>query len=418
MPVRLDRQEWGFNTAPPRVMHIDLNSAFAMTEQQANPLLRGKPVAVSNRLSDYGTIIAASYEAKKFDVKCGTRVIDAKRRIPGIVLIETDPDKYKYVHHRFRELMADYAPELEMKSIDEGVADFRTLAGATTDSLLDMAVDIKQRMKAELGVWMTCNIGLAPNSWLAKVAAGLNKPDGLDMITHKNLHSVLAGLRLLDLPGINVRYRARLQLVGITSPLEFLEAREQMLSKAVFRSINGFRWYLRLRGWEVDDVRFSTKTVGRQYVLHKRTAETHELLPVVMNLCASLGRRLRSKGYAARGFNVGVSFVDAPFWHARRMHPGLLYTSDDLYEAARELLLQRPPGRTVRTLHLNCYNLQPARDEQLQLFTTPRERSWSLTDAVDAINERYGHNVVMPASMLGTNPHAGEKIPFGSVRYL
>src|SRR3954469_632783 len=111
------------NPAAPEVMHIDLNSAFAMTEQQANPLLRGRPVGVTNRLNDYAICIAASYEAKKLGIKLGTRNGEAKIIAPNFVMRESDAAKYQYVNKQMQAIFSSYSPNFQMKSIDEGIID-------------------------------------------------------------------------------------------------------------------------------------------------------------------------------------------------------------------------------------------------------------------------------------------------------
>ena len=112
-----------------------------------------------------------------------------------------------------------------MKSIDEGVIDFHgTRQNINTRPLAVIGQEIKQRLRDEVGSWMKCNIGIAPNRFLAKTAASLHKPDGLDVITHKNLRQTLAGLELTDLTGIAERNQARLNASGIYTPLQFLDA--------------------------------------------------------------------------------------------------------------------------------------------------------------------------------------------------
>ena len=132
-------------------------------------------------------------------------------------------------------------------------------------------MQIKQDIKDSLGEYVTVNIGIGPNRFLAKLAAGLNKPDGLDTIDGANLRETYQKLELLDLPGINVRYQARLNIEGIHTPLQFLDAPVLLLRKRVFKSIVGFYWHLRLHGHEVDQVDFGRKSFGQQYALGDKT---------------------------------------------------------------------------------------------------------------------------------------------------
>lgn len=113
-----------FNPEPPLIMHIDLNSCFATVEQQARPLLRGKPVPIVNRRTDKTAIVTASYEAKAKGVKVGMKLREARALCPGVVALESDPPKYRYIYHRLLDIMNEYSARVTMKSIDEGVIDF------------------------------------------------------------------------------------------------------------------------------------------------------------------------------------------------------------------------------------------------------------------------------------------------------
>lgn len=213
-----------YNPARPLIMHIDLNSCFATVEQQARPMLRGKPVVIVNRRTEHTMIVTASYEAKALGVTLGMSVKEAKRLAPGLVALESDPAKYRYVYHKLMTIMQDYSAHVRMKSIDEGVIDFTEATELTRGrDLVDIGHEIKQRLRDEVGCAMRCNVGISTNRFLAKTAASLHKPDGLDVIDAGNLRQVLSTLKLTDLTGIAHRNEHRLNAVGIYTPLEFLD---------------------------------------------------------------------------------------------------------------------------------------------------------------------------------------------------
>lgn len=112
------------NKDPPMVMHVDLNSCFAIIEQQANRLLRGRPVGVAAYDTPRGFVLAASYEAKAKGIKLGTNVEQARAMAPGIVIMTPDPAKYREAHRLFKEVMLEYTPDVAAKSIDEFVLNF------------------------------------------------------------------------------------------------------------------------------------------------------------------------------------------------------------------------------------------------------------------------------------------------------
>ena len=406
-----------FNNERPLIMHIDLNSCFATVEQQARPMLRGRPVAIINRLTDTTAIITASYEAKAKGVKVGMKFKEAKLLCPGIIALESDPSKYRYVYHRLLDIMQDYSSHVTMKSIDEGVIDFHnTTAEMQGRDLVEIGHEIKQRLKDEIGVWMRCNIGIATNRFLAKTAAGLHKPDGLDVITPDNIHEVLGSMKLTDLTGIAGQNQKRLNSVGIYTPLEFLHADTVTLTKIVFKSVVGKWWYDRLRGFEVDDVEHDIKRVGRLYVLESFNLSQDEVSQRLHHLCESVGARLRSQQKSARGIYVYAKTREYGYWHSSTLSQ-LPFSSDQTISVlARQLFVKAPEG--VKEIGIHCYELEPIEDQQVSLFNDQIVRERQVTSAIDGINQRYGDRTIHSANTLGTGIYVKQKIPFGSTRYL
>ena len=406
------------NPADPRIMHVDLNSCFAMVEQQAHPLLRGKPVCVAANVSRRGCIISPSYEAKRLGIKVGFRVHEALELSKDVIILPPDPKKYFYVHQQFRTIFRDYSPIVVPKSIDEAVIDFTGMESFHGRELTDIGLEIKRRMKAEIGDWITCNIGIGTNRFLAKTAASLHKPDGMDVITDSNLRAVYESLKLTDLCGINVRYERRLNAAGIYTPVQFNDADVSTLRRQVFKSIVGYYWYARLRGWEVDTVEFDRKSYGQSYALHRFTSDTRELSKLMMKLCEKMGRRLRKARSYAQGIHVSCRFADGSFWHQGQKVSEVLYATTDLFERAMLLLVQRPPSKKVTHLDVSCFNLADMATAPRELFDTGREKRERLADVLDTINDRYGEYVVRPGLMLGTDEVIVERVPFGAVKEL
>ena len=405
-----------YNPARPSVMHIDLNSCFATIEQQSRPILRGRPVAILNRRSEHTSIITASYEAKAMGIGLGMSYREAKRLCPGLVGLESDPSKYRYVYHKLLGIMNDYSAHVRMKSIDEGVIDFAdTSHNIASRNLVDIGYEIKQRLKDEVGCAMRCNVGIAPNRFLAKVAAGLNKPDGLDAIDAGHLRQTFSKLELTDLTGIAKSYESRLKAVAITTPLDFLDASKETLEKVVFKSICGGQWYQRLRGWEVDRVDFSTKRVGRQYVLEDRGLTREAILQRLHNLCESVGGRMRRLDKSARGVYVYVKSIDRGYWHAQHT-TSLPFRSDSAIYALAASLFAGAPSR-IGEIGVHVYLLSDE-SPQMVIFGDDLARELAVTSAIDEINNRWGDRAVHSASTLATSSILKEKISFGSTRYL
>ncbi|MEO5949852.1 MAG: hypothetical protein ABIQ04_00215 [Candidatus Saccharimonadales bacterium] len=407
---------YGINTEKPMVMHIDLNSAFATAEQQAHPSLRGKPMGVTNRLSKECCVIAASYEAKGIGIKVGMRRTEAVAICPSFILLETDPPKYNAVYQKLIKIMRSYSPKIKMKSIDEGIIDFHgmepILAGRT---LQDIGYEIKQRVRDEIGDWMKINVGIGTNRFLAKEAAGWHKPDGLDTIDHTNLLTYYKERSLTDLSGIADRYGARLNAYGIMTPMDFLKAPEYMLKKQVFKSINGLYWYMRLRGFEIDDYETNLGMVGRQWVVKDPSDKDSYLLPCLSFLCETTGMKLRFREVEARGVCIWLSYQNGEYWQSKDKQKSTFYTNQEIYRRAMGIFNKRPHG-IVRTMGIYCYGLEPSRRSQLSMFDDVAKKDW-LTKSVDEINDFYGTFTVYSANSLEGKKIIKQKIPFGGTEY-
>jgi DNA polymerase-4 len=415
------------NPRRPEVMHVDLNSAFAMAEQQANPLLRGRPVGITNRLNDYAICIAASHEAKQYGIGLGTRQREGRLKNAQFVMLESDPDKYQHIHRKMKAIFESYSPVAYMKSVDEGIIDFRGMRSLLKDRPLeDIAQEIKERVREEVGDYMTVNIGIAQNRWLAKVAAGFNKPNGLLTIKPTEQEALFETMKLVDLPYIKRRNKLRLNDVGIYTAAEFYRAPYWVLFRQVFKGVNGHHWYLKLRGYETE-VQYGIRTIGRNYVLEHQTADFLEMSLLLHKASVKVSRRLHSKGFAARGLILSLRLGSQPDeeryykrhfgWHERQTWPYAASRSDQIYRRAMELFRRSPRDRVVAGIDLTTYGLEPLRSDQPRLFEDRSSKLERLEEAVNQVNDGYGELTVRPAAVaLSRNPMK-DKVPFGTVRY-
>ncbi len=407
-----------YNQAPSLTMHIDLNSCFATVEQQARPRLRHRPVVVMNRTSSNAAIVTASYEAKKLGIKMGMRMKEAVSLVPGLIAVETDPPKYHYVYQKLTAILRSYSPNVVMKSIDEGIIDFTdTKDTINIRRLSDIGQEIKARLKSEIGCYMTCNIGIGPNRFLAKTAAGLHKPDGLDELNHANLRQVFGSLELIDLTGIAYRNQARLNAIGIMTPLQFLDAAPDTLNRLVFKGKPGRDWYQRLRGYEVDAAPTTMGIVGRQYVLDGYNLNREDIIKRLHFLCFSTGAKLRLKNKQARGVYVYARTRDYTKWSAHHLFEQPFSRSEVIYETVCRLFALAPAAPSIKEIGVSCYHLSDTDTTQPSLWEVPKFSQAKITSTVDQINARYGANAIQPAHVVGLEKLMKQKIPFGSTRY-
>lgn len=302
----------------PIIAHIDMNSYFATCEQQDNPAWRGKPVGVCEHLG--GIIIAASIEAKRWGIKTGTPVWEARKLYPKILLTKTNPDRYRFYTSRFLKVFADYTDRIEEYSIDEAFLDLtkscnvRGVVAGRLEKLdpweeaIRVIKEIKERMKTEVGDWITCSAGISYSKLVAKIASDLQKPDGLVVVKPEDKASLYVRLALTDIPGIGSRMERRLQKLGIFT---LSHLRDFPLSKLVSHfGINGFHLHSmgQLEGsWREDfgpSAISSMKSIGHMYTIPQEYRRQKMLQPVLYKLCEMVASRLRANGVTGNIIHV------------------------------------------------------------------------------------------------------------------
>ncbi len=387
-------------------MFLDLNAYFASVEQEERPELRGRPIAVVPLMADSTFVIAASYEAKRFGVKTGTRVGDARNLCPGIELVQARPPLYVHYHRRVLDVVETVLPIDKVCSIDE--MRFRLL-GKERDP--EQALELARRMKAALaehvGPCMTASIGLAPNAFLAKVATDLQKPDGLVMIQAHELPDRLRGLKLTEFAGINRRMEVRLQASGIFTSDEMLAASAADLARA-FGSITGERWWFLLRGYEVDFEARDNQSLGHSHVLAPELRTEQGARDVLLRLAQKATARLRANGFWASGMAITVRGKKR-HWHT---HTRLPPTQDSITVTERLLELWRDHDFDVpQMVGITFTEIATAEAITPSLFEPTVDRS-KLSHAVDRVNQKFGKNSVFLAGIEQTRATADEKIAF------
>ena len=302
--------------------------------------------------------------------------------------------------------MRSYSDDCGMKSIDEGYINLQHTSYNTVDHLTNLGREIKQRVKDEIGDYMTINVGLGSNRFLAKLAAGLHKPDGMDIITVDNLTDIYSQLALEDLTGIAKHLGRRLRRAGINTPLQFLAADESFLRQ----------WYQRLRGYEVDNYRTNLSVIGRQWVVDGHGDDDDYLASCLHYLVENVGLKLRFRRVAARGVCVWLHMQSGERYHRKYLVDSPFTDNQSIWTIAAPLLASRPAGR-VRVMGIYLYNFTDNNDKQLSLVKDIGRRH-NLTRAIDEINHTYGTATIHSAhSTIGAN-RIRQKVPFGSTNYL
>ncbi len=373
---------------PLRCLYVDFNSYFASVEQQLQPQLRGRPVGVLPVMAETTCCIAASYEAKAFGVKTGTPVYEARQRCPGIVFVEARPPVYVEMHHRLVATVESCTPVGQVLSIDEMACPL-TGSDQQRPKALALANQIKQTIATQVGAYLRSSIGIAPNTFLAKIASNMQKPDGCTVIEHGELPARLYPLKLRDIHGVGRAMESRLSRYGIATVAQLCHANAAMLRTA-WGSIEGERMHAKLRGEEVLTPPSRRASVSHSHVLPPALRHPAAAYSVLHRLLQKAAMRLRSYALIAGNLHVRVTYGDAHWSADQRLDP----TDDTLafLHALDALWQQRPKTRARPTaVGLALTALDEFRNRPRSLFD--REDGHDRLNAtIDAINLRYGKN--------------------------
>ena len=294
---------------PLRRFFIDMNSFYASVEQQDEPKYRNRPLIVVPCVSDYTCAIAASYEAKAMGIKTGTRVSDAKHICPDIFIVEARPKRYVEIHNEIIRILSDNFKKVKILSVDE----MTCYLDENTDEYdaFFIAEKIKNEFKECLGEYLTCSIGVAPNTFLAKVASDFNKPDGYYCLSFDHIQEDMAKLDLLELPGIKKRMASRLSKVGIKSIQDLYDS-DVLRLKDGWQSVVGIKWFHMLRGSTSCDygehIYDIPKTIGHSHVLPPNKRNYHGAYEVYQSLIFKALERLKKYRLCASQLFIYVSW--------------------------------------------------------------------------------------------------------------
>lgn len=396
-----------------RWLYVDFNSYFASVEQQLNPALRGRPVIVIPVESDSTCAIAASYEAKAYGIRTGTAVHEAKKLCPDLICVMGKHDAYTQYHKRLLEEIERHLHVDAVCSIDEAAC--RLMNNETSPArVTEIAQDIKRGIAQNVGEYIRCSIGVAPNRYLAKVATDLQKPDGFTILSAADLPGRLFGLSLRDLPGIGQNMERRLHTHGITRVEQLFHYAPKHL-RAVWGSIWGEKmWYL-LRGIELPEEKNARRSIGHSHVLAPELRPPAQAYQVAKRLTVKCASRLRRMEYHAAHVSLSVRIENGPRLGAQL--PASAADDNFTFLAHLETLwtamLQQVGHKRIKKVSVTLSGLveNGKLHHQGDLFADQasadtqktRQKHSKISEAMDRLNKKFGKDTVS----LGMLPEAG-----------
>ena len=392
------------------ILHIDMNSYFASVEQQANPFLRGKSVGVCAYLSDNGTIIASSREAKEKGIKTGCKVGQAKALDPNVILLENEPAKYRSTTEKIFKILGDYTDTLEPYSIDEAFLDLTGWVENLEEARV-LALKIQSRIKKEVGEWMHSSVGISTTKFLAKFAGDIAPKKSILVIDKNNMNSILKKRKLTDAWGINVKTEEKLKLLGIKNLLELKNYKPDSIKR--FMGMNGYYLWANLNGIEVSSINQGSrqvKSIGHSYSLKEGHSDKEYLLKVIYKLCEKTGRRLRLMNMEAGSLSLGITYFYGQSMRRSFKTKESLFRTEDIFLNVESVFLEQNINLPIKNLAISVSRLSP-NSNQMSFFENNIDKK-NLSLALDKINNKYGEYTVVPGQMFGMSGVAQDRIGF------
>ena len=377
-----------------KILHVDMDAFYASVEQRDNPSLRGQPVVVGGQTR--GVVAAASYEARRFGIHSAMPMRDALKRCPNLVSLPPRISHYRSVSQEVFLIFREFTPLVEGLSLDEAFLDVGSSLKLFGDEVA-IAREIKARIHERTA--LTASVGVAPNKLLAKIASDLEKPDGLFIITEKNIREVLDPLPVRTIPGIGPETLSRLKPIHIETIADLRLAPDRDL-EAIFGRFMG---RTRDQAAGIDDRPVepsqADKSISTEETFDTDLANRKDMQRELLRLCERTSSRLRAKDLVAGTVQVKVRQSDFKTFTRQRALSPPGNGAETFFAAAIKLLdawRDEFPAARVRLLGVGGSRL--AKDAQLDLFSpVPNRRISGINQTIDEIRDRFGSNALSRA---------------------
>lgn len=378
------------------IAHADMDAFYAAIEQLDDPSLRGKAVIVGPP-GNRGVVLTASYEARPFKVGSAMPMTHARRLCPHAIVVPPRFERYTAVSKAIMNVLGDFSPDVEPLSLDEAFVD---MTGA--DKIFGTPHDIGRRMKAAIreATGLTASIGISATKYVAKVASGYVKPDGLTVVPPNGAREWLAPLPVEWLWGAGPKTAARLRAIGLATIGEVAVCDSARLAPL---GELGRRFRALACGEDLRAVEHSraARSLGSERTLNEDVTRRADIEHHLRRAAEAIAARLRRKGIRACGVRVKLKRADFRVLTRQRALGGVSDTAAELFAAAAELLREfRDPG-PFRLVGLAAYDLTDAHDDaQLGLPLDAANRARRLETALDRVAERFGAGAMYRAAEL------------------
>jgi DNA polymerase-4 len=378
------------------ILHVDMDAFYASVAERDDPSLRGKAVVVG--AGARGVVLSANYAARKYGIRAAMPVGRAKRMAPHAIFVTPDHSRYSEVSAKVMEIFDSFTPLVEPISLDEAFLDV-TGARKLLGTGREIAVEIRRQVEASEGI--TCSVGIAPSKFIAKLASGHCKPNGILEIPADRILNFLHPLPVNAIWGVGPKTAETLERLGLRTVADIANLPRTTLIRALGQA-SGASLYELAWGRDYRDVTPNEpdKSISAAETFAQDIDDPEEILQEFLRLTEKAAARLRENDFYTKTISIKVRFADFSTISRSKTLPLPIDSTHDIYEVAKALFLALGLDRArLRLVGISLDNLSEAAPEQLLLGA--REKGWREADtAIDRAKLRFGGGSVRPGRLI------------------
>jgi len=389
------------------ILHVDMDAFYASVAERDDPSLRGKAVVVGAGVR--GVVLSANYAARKYGIRAAMPVGRAKRMAPHAIFVTPDHQRYSEVSAKIMDIFDSFTPLVEPISLDEAFLDV-TGARKLLGTGREIAIEIRRQVEESEGI--TCSVGIAPSKFIAKLASGHCKPNGILEIPADRILNFLHPLPVNAIWGVGPKTAETLERLGLRTVADIANLPRATLIRALGQA-SGASLYELAWGRDYRDVTPNEpdKSISAAETFAQDIDDPEEILREFLRLTEKAAARLREKDFYTKTISIKVRFADFSTISRSKTLPLPIDSTHDIYEVAKALFLALGLDRArLRLVGISLDNLSEAAPEQLLLGA--RERGWREADtAIDRAKLRFGGGSVRPGRLIkksSADPKQGE----------
>ena len=379
------------------ILHVDMDAFYASVEERDDPKLKGKAVVVG--VGKRGVVSAANYEARKFGIRAAMPIYKAKALAPHAIFIAPNMARYAEVSEQVMAIFRDVTPHVEPISLDEAFLDV-TGARRLLGSGIEIADQIRKRVEKDLGI--TCSVGIAHNKFIAKIASGHCKPNGVLQVDPEKMLDFLHPLAAKEIWGVGPKTNELLEKMGLFTIADIANTPRSTLIR-VLGQASGASLYELAWGRDYRDVitEHSEKSISASQTFDVDLYQPEEILKEFLRLTERSADRMRAKGLAANTISIKVRFADFKTISRSKTLDLPTTGTQEIFEVAKSLFLGLELDRVlVRLVGVSLDSLVE-NDDVKQMVLGERTSSWQQADrAIDRVKAKFGSGSLRPARLV------------------